>query len=78
VAWYSEARGYVNQKVGEGRRTGPWELYDLANDRCELNDLARDERRRLRDLVEIYEDWAARTRVADWQDLQAAWGNLAE
>jgi arylsulfatase len=78
VSWYSQPRGYVNQKVGEGRRTGPWELYDLANDRCERNDLARDEHRRLRDLVEIYEDWAVRTHVADWQDIQAAWGGLAE
>jgi arylsulfatase len=78
VSWYSEARGYVNQKVGEGRRTSPWELYDLADDRCELNDLARDEPRRLRDLVAVYEDWAVRTRVADWQDIQAAWGGRSE
>lgn len=76
VSYYSEAHGYVNQGVGEGRRTGAWELYDLANDRCELNDLSRDEPRRLQDLVGIYDDWADRMHVADWQDIQAAWGQL--
>jgi arylsulfatase len=76
VSYYSGARGYVNQKVGEGRRTGSWELYDLASDRSELHDRSHDEHRRLRELVDVYDDWAVRTRVADWQDIQAAWGQI--
>jgi len=76
VSYYTAARGCTHTKVGRGRRTGPWELYDLSRDRCELNDLARDEPGRLRELVENDDDWADRTKVTHWQDIQAKWGQL--
>ncbi|WP_168564887.1 arylsulfatase [Crateriforma spongiae] len=42
----------------------PWELYDMANDRTELNDLA-DTRPEVRDrLIAAWESWADRTGVA--------------
>jgi arylsulfatase A-like enzyme len=35
----------------------PWELYDLATDRTELNDLAKQEPDRVRDMTQIFEGW---------------------
>jgi arylsulfatase len=76
VSFYTEARGWVHGQVGRGRRSGRWELYDLASDRTEEHDLAADEPRRLREMIEIYEDWAARYAVVDWEEIQRLWGNV--
>jgi len=75
VSYYTEARGWVKGEVGRGRRTGRWELYDLASDRTEEHDLALDEPERLREMIEIYEEWAARYAVVDWEAIQRSWGN---
>ncbi len=40
-----------------------WELYDLAKDRTELNDLAGKHPDRVRDMAAQYEAWAARCNV---------------
>ncbi|MEO6270695.1 MAG: arylsulfatase [Lautropia sp.] len=40
-----------------------WELYDLAKDRTELNDLAGKHPDRVRDMAAQYETWAARCNV---------------
>ncbi len=46
--------------VAEG---GDWELYDLENDRTELNNLAEEYPERVRQLTSMWEDWALRTNV---------------
>jgi arylsulfatase len=41
----------------------PWELYDLARDRTELNDLAAQQPQRVQEMAAQYEAWAARCGV---------------
>ena len=50
---------------------GPWELYDLAADRSELDDLAEEERPRVEELAAAYETWAKRAGVVPWDELTA-------
>jgi arylsulfatase A-like enzyme len=38
---------------------GPWELYNMESDRCELNDLADQHPEILKTLVDRYDAWAA-------------------
>lgn len=44
----------------------PWELYDLAADRTELNDLAAKDPDRLRGMRRMYEEWARQCGVEPW------------
>jgi arylsulfatase len=39
---------------------GPWELYDLATDRGETNDLVKEQPEKLDELVALYTAWSAR------------------
>ncbi len=48
--------------VAKGRR-GPWELYNIARDRSEQNDLAASEPERVRQLAEMWQTWAERANV---------------
>ena len=54
--------------VAEGR--GPWELYDLGTDRAESRNLAEQKPDKVRELVGLWQDWAARCGVWEWDDLQ--------
>ncbi len=45
---------------------GPWELYDLAADRTESNDLAGKHPERVRRMVKLYDAWAERAGVRPW------------
>ncbi len=42
----------------------PWELYDMAADRTELNDLAASHPQKRDELIELWETWATQTGVA--------------
>ncbi len=42
---------------------GPWELYNIEEDRCELNNLADQHPQILSDLVQRYETWATSTQT---------------
>ena len=44
-------------------RTGPWELYNLRDDRTEMNDLSAKYPRRAADMIRQWESWARRTGV---------------
>ncbi|MEZ6065202.1 MAG: arylsulfatase [Planctomycetaceae bacterium] len=44
----------------------PWELYNLAEDRTELRDLAKDDRERVIALRTRWQKWADRCGVAPW------------
>jgi arylsulfatase A-like enzyme len=50
--------------VAESR--GPWELYNMQEDRTELNDLAGAEKARVKKMVKMYDEWADRCGVIDW------------
>jgi arylsulfatase len=43
-------------KLVAGRK-GPWELYNLATDRTELNDLARQDPERLAAMAQAFDGW---------------------
>jgi len=45
---------------------GPWELYDIAKDRTESNDLSAKRPEKVQELVAKWEAWAARANVLPW------------
>jgi arylsulfatase A-like enzyme len=53
---------------------GPWELYDLAQDRTELTDLAAARPALVRELEALYDGWAARSAVKPWTEPQTPIG----
>ena len=48
------------------RHRGPWELYDLVEDRTELRNRAADEPARVVAMMAMYDAWAARCGVRAW------------
>lgn len=48
---------------------GPWELYDIEQDRSEQNDLRAAEPERVRRMAAMWDAYAARTNVAAWQEV---------
>ena len=46
-----------------------WELYDMANDRTETNDLAEAYPEKVKDLELIYNKWAANSNVIPWEEM---------
>lgn len=62
-----------NRAVRDGRwklvakgPAGAWELYDMAADRTEMNNLAAREPERLRQMIGQWETWARRAHVLPW------------
>ena len=49
-----------------GKHASPWELYDMAKDRTEANDLAAAMPGRVKAMVARYDAWAKRARVEPW------------
>jgi len=49
-----------------GEHGKPWELYNMSQDRTELNDLAGRERKRVDELAKLYGAWAERCGVLPW------------
>ena len=68
IFWEHEGNRAV--RVGDWKLVAkhgqPWELYDLANDRVEANDLAAKEPERVRELAAKYNDYAKRALVEPW------------
>lgn len=59
------------------RYQGSWELYDMENDRTELRDLAKGNRRLVSRLARDHQRWADQAGVVDWSiqgpKIQKAW-----
>jgi arylsulfatase len=53
---------------------GPWELYDLTQDRTELHDQAGTRPGLVRELASLYDGWAARSGVRPWTEPQTPIG----
>lgn len=51
------------------KHPGDWELYDMREDRTELNDLSGRFPDRVSELVMLYEEWADRCSVMPWDEL---------
>ncbi len=51
--------------VGLGS-TGPWELYDIEQDRDERNNLASSEPERVKEMAAMWEEWAVRDKALPW------------
>ncbi len=65
-----EHEGNKGVRVGDWKLVklygSSWELYNLANDPTELNDLSGTETARVETLKEEYEKWKVRSYVIDW------------
>ena len=46
-----------------------WELYDMANDRTETNNLAEASPETVKNLELIYNKWAANSDVIPWEEM---------
>ena len=42
----------------------PWELYDIANDRTEMNDLSEPQADKRKEMVGMWKKWATKNQVA--------------
>lgn len=77
-----EHEGNAAVRVGDYKlvreHDGPWELYDMHEDRTELNDLAGHVPAVEAELAATYDRWAERVGVVDWNRLlpivQQSWG----
>ena len=76
VSYFSEDRGWVNRKVGRGRRTGDWELYNMKEDRTELQDRSDDQPDLKADMIAQFEKFAEETHVEDWEVIQRELGHI--
>ncbi len=74
--WTRQKPIFVEHEGNRGVRMGdwklvaewdrPWELYNMVDDRTELNNLAASEPSRVRDTEAIYFEWAERAGVLRW------------
>ncbi|MXY82944.1 MAG: arylsulfatase [Gemmatimonadetes bacterium] len=69
---YWEHEGNAAVRIGpwklvcETSGQGGWELYNMDEDRTELNDLAEREKDRVREMEQHYREWADRADVLPW------------
>src|SRR5699024_5321524 len=73
VSYYNKAHQHG---VGRGKRTGEWELYNLESDRTELHNLAAEDPERLQQMVTMYQHWADRVGVVDWEEINRRIGAI--
>jgi len=52
------------------RHNGPWELYNLAQDRIEMKNLAAAQPARLNKMIVQCDTWAAHSQVVPWHKLK--------
>ncbi|HWR52924.1 MAG TPA: arylsulfatase [Bryobacteraceae bacterium] len=75
-ALYWEHEGNRAMRQGDwklvSRHLEAWELYNLAADRTEMNNLADSDPGRVQRMAAAYETWAARASVESWPKVQAA------
>lgn len=72
--WEHEGNRAVRQGSWKlvSRFPSDWELYDLHSDRTELNNLAAIHRDKVKELQTLYEAWATRCGVLDWDQVRTA------
>ena len=72
LAWEHEGNRALRQGDWKlvSRNPGGWELYNIAADRTETNDLAASEPRRVAAMSALYESWAQKCNVLPWAEFQ--------
>ena len=75
-ALYWEHEGNAAVRVGDLKlvragRNGPWELYDLKQDRTELQNLADAQPEKVKALAALWEAWAVRAQVKPYPEAAA-------
>lgn len=69
-----EHQGNKAIRLGNWKAVAPrrqsWELYDLARDRTETENLADKHPEKVQQLAALWNDWAKRCGVMDWDELQ--------
>ena len=66
IYWEHEGNAAIRQgnwKLVRLGREGPWELYNMKQDRTELHDLSAKESKRAKEMAEKWDAWAERTHV---------------
>ncbi len=67
---YWEHEGNRAVRVGDwklvSKHPDDWELYNMIDDRTELNDLSAGERERMQSMSRLYDAWADRCEVRPW------------
>ncbi len=68
IYWEHEGNRAVRQGNWKlvAKHGGPWELYDIAKDRIESKDLAKENPARVAAMVAKYDAWAKRASVEPW------------
>lgn len=70
IYWEHEGNRAIREgdmKLVARGATGPWELYNLAEDRTEMHDLAGEKRDFAKRLADDWEAWALRALVRPWK-----------
>jgi arylsulfatase A-like enzyme len=74
LAWEHEGNRAIRR--GDWKLVAPfrgeWELYDLAKDRTETNNLAAGQPEKVRELAAAWEEWAKDVGVIPWEELPGA------
>ena len=53
-------------QTGKPSNFRPWELYNMRKDRSELNNLAKENSKKVEELTAKWEAWAVRAKVKPW------------
>ncbi len=53
-------------QTGKPSSFRPWELYNMSKDRSELNNLAKENSKKVEELIAKWEAWAVRAKVKPW------------
>ncbi|MDZ4796721.1 MAG: arylsulfatase [Bryobacteraceae bacterium] len=72
IFWEHEGARAVRMKNWKlvAAHNGPWELYDIASDRCERNNLIDSQKDRAALMQNKYDEWATRCEVVPFAELQ--------
>jgi arylsulfatase len=72
IFWEHEGNQAVREDNWKlvSKHPGGWELYDLAADRTEMNNLAASDPDRVKRMAAKYQSWAARCGVLPWNEVQ--------
>jgi arylsulfatase A-like enzyme len=72
IYWEHEGNRAVRQGQWKlvSKHPGPWELYDMTNDRTELNDLSDRYREVAQKLARQHAEWAELSGVVPWEKIQ--------
>jgi arylsulfatase len=71
--WEHEGKRAVRQRDWKlvSASGGEWELYNMVEDRAEMNDLSGQNPEKAAELKKLYEDWARENNILPWNEVKA-------